>query len=679
MAVASAQVSRDTLPRKIDSLVVQAGRSPTAVGGASALVVRPEALAYPPPPTPVLGDVLRQIPFVLVRQNSRGENEISMRGSDSRQAAVLVDGIPLTLGWDHRLDPSLVPLTGIRQLTVTRGLSSVLGGPNVLGGMIEFGFADPAADASRRTDLVAATGVDTYGSRSLTVAGGTRVSTTLGQLTVRGGATARHRDGFALPRPGSGDAAEGLPDPGQDGEGRLRTNSDLRETDAFAALRLQSAGGRHVGLTLTGFDAERGVPAELHIASPRLWRYPDVSRRLAILSAGTGVVATPAGNGSLTASVGLNTGTLEIATYADAGYTTVTAREYGDERTLTARALATHSLGGAGQVRASYTFSGIRYDERFDDDPASRYRQELHSAAVESEWSLGGTARLSAGLVHDRASTPETGGRPPLGELSRTGWRLGASTLGISDAVRFHLSLSRRSRFPALRELYSGSLNRFDPNPGLRPETLLGAELGATVLGGALAQAGVTLQAVAFHHRLDDAVVRVTLPDRKFRRINRDEMRSTGLELVLDWVGGPRNGSSPRGPTLTADLLLQRVRLYDQTLPAALPNARRAEHQPELRAALDAGVPLPLALRGLAGLHYSGRQYCQHPDRGEQVSLGGQGVLDLAVTREWDAGNAGLGAVRLVLAVDNVADASVYDQCGLPQPGRTIRMGVELR
>jgi len=660
-------------------VVVQAGRSPTAVGGASALVVRPEALAYPPPPTPVLSDVLRQVPFVLVRQNSRGENEISMRGSDSRQAAVLVDGIPLTLGWDHRLDPSLVPLTGIRQLTVTRGLSSVLGGPNVLGGMIEFGFADPAAGARQHTDLVAAAGVDTYGSRSLTVAGGTRVATGLGQLTARGGATARHRDGFALAGGTSRSVAEGDPDPGQDGEGRLRTNSDLRETDAFAALRLQSAGGRHVGLTLTGFDAERGVPAEQHLASPRLWRYPAVSRRLGILSAGTGVVATRAGRGSLTASVGLNTGEVEIASYADAGYATVTAREYGDERTVTARALATHSLGAAGQVRASYTFSGIRYDERFDEDPASRYRQELHSAAVESEWSLGGTGRLSAGLVHDRASTPETGGRPALGTLSRAGWRIGASALGLDNAVRFHLSVSQRSRFPALRELYSGSLNRFDPNPDLAPETLLGAEAGATVLGGGLAAAGVTVQAVAFHHRLDDAVVRVTLPDRRFRRINRDEMRSTGLELVVDWEARETAGGPGRGASITADLLLQRVRLYDQTIPVGEPNARRAEHQPELRAALDAGVPLPLALRGLAGLHYTGRQFCQHPDLGEQVALGGQAVADLALTREWDGASAGLGAVRLVVAVDNVADAAVYDQCGLPQPGRTLRLSVEVR
>jgi iron complex outermembrane receptor protein len=35
--------------------------------------------------------------------------------------------------------------------------------------------------------------------------------------------------------------------------------------------------------------------------------------------------------------------------------------------------------------------------------------------------------------------------------------------------------------------------------------------------------------------------------------------------------------------------------------------------------------------------------------------------------------------LRAVLGLDNVTDATVYDQCGLPQPGRTLRLGLDLR
>jgi outer membrane receptor protein involved in Fe transport len=34
--------------------------------------------------------------------------------------------------------------------------------------------------------------------------------------------------------------------------------------------------------------------------------------------------------------------------------------------------------------------------------------------------------------------------------------------------------------------------------------------------------------------------------------------------------------------------------------------------------------------------------------------------------------------IRLSLDVENATDAALYDQCGLPQPGRTMRMGIEL-
>lgn len=77
------------------------------------------------------------MPHLHVRTNSRGEAEISTRGSDSRQVAVLVDGVPLTLAWDARADASVIPSSAPQEPTFTRGLSSMLHGPNVLGGVVE--------------------------------------------------------------------------------------------------------------------------------------------------------------------------------------------------------------------------------------------------------------------------------------------------------------------------------------------------------------------------------------------------------------------------------------------------------------------------------------------------------------------------------------------------------------
>lgn len=675
------QARPDTAAARIDSITVTAARAIAAAGGAGVLQVRLATLPFPAPPAAPLGDILREVPFVLVRQNSRGEQEISMRGAESRQAAVLVEGIPVTLGWDGRVDPSLLPLTGVTLVQVTRGLASLASGPNVLGGVIELGYHDPARPGPGRRDLTLASGLDHTGASALSVAGGDRWVTSLGLLTLRAGAGRRQRNGLPLDRNGGlRDGAPGLaPDAGRNGEGALRSNSDLREHNGFAALRLGGGTGRHVGVTLSGFDAERGVPAELHLAEPRLWRIPEARQWLVAASAGTGVGATPFGAGSVDVSLGVTGGTTRIDSYTDPTYATIAASESGDQRTTTLRATASHSLGSGGQLRAGHTRAAVRYDEWFDDDPAARYRQILTSSVVEGEWTFLDGTQVGAGLVHDRAETPESGGREPLGQISKLGWRVGASTPVAGGAVRLHASLHRRARFPSLRELYSGALNRFAPNPALRPEALLGGEVGATVTGGPLARAGFSVQAVAFRHRLEDGVVRITLPDRRFMRVNRHEVRSHGLELVVDWASPTRRRLGTGGWTVSADLLLQRVRVRQPAGPGAPALVEFAEHQPEVRGAVDVGAPFPGGLRAVAGVRLTGRQYCPHPDRGGMVPLDAQATGHAALTREWPAARWRLGSIRAVVALDNLADATAFDQCGLPQPGRTLRIGIEIR
>jgi iron complex outermembrane receptor protein len=559
-----------------------------------------------------------------------------------------------------------VPLSGVQRVVIVRGLSSLLYGPNVLGGVIDLNVGRDVEGVggagSRSSEAWLGTGVDEYGGRALSAggamplrAGGTR------SLVLRAGGGYRQHDGFRVT-----DAAN---DPTADDD--LRTNSDLRHVDGFASLRWQGPAGRQIGLTATGYHAERGVPPELHVQEPRLWRYPDQSRVLAVLFAGTGIVGTPAGTGSLEATVSYADGHTEIESFTDRAYTTLDARELGDERVVTGRLVAAHSTVAGGEVRAALTGGEVYYEETLGDQPPSDYRQRLWSAATEAQWPVLSRGVLSGGVAYDLATTPETGGKPSLGRLDAWGWRVGA-TARATDALRFHASVSRRSRFPALRELYSGALDRFQPNPNLRPERLTAAELGATLAAG---DARVAMQGVVFHHRLADAVVRTTVPDtRLFVRVNRDEIRSSGAELLVTWASSP---VALRPMSLTGDLLAQHVRVRDRLAAAE----RRPEHQPEVRGSLELGVPLPLALRGTAAARYTGTQYCVHPDAGTQVELAAQTKGDVGVERSWVVGRgAGLfKTVRALVALDNVTDATVYDQCGLPQPGRTLRLGLQLR
>jgi len=671
----AAQVSRDTLPPDsvvfvLGRLEVRVARPVVTVGAPSGIAVRLDSLRLGP--APALDGALRQVPFVQVRENSRGEAQLALRGVEARQVAVLVDGVPLTLGWDHRTDLSVVPLTGAQSLTLVRGLASVLHGPNVLGGVVEVGVAHGRLAAPEVRPLRTDVGVGEAGARSVAVVVGRGAELgSGGELVVRGGAGYRERDGVPLPG--------GVVDPGaSDG---LRGNSDAQTVDGFVAVRYRGAPGAQgegswLALSASGFRSERGVPPELHVAEPRFWRYPALRRTVVALSGGTGQRATPFGVGDLEASVGVDLGRTEIDSYGDWSYGEVVERELGDDRTLTFRLLGDHTLGPQMDLRAALTLAETRHDETLSERAGSgwdsverRYRQRLWSLGAELERRLGGAgwlsgARVSLGAVVDGADTPESGDKPPLGRLWEWGGRVGVTAAAAGGRALVHAGASRRARFPALRELYSGALGRFAPNPELRPEILAGAEAGVSSDAGAL-----RFQAVGFYQRLSGAIVRVALPDRRLRRENRDELRSVGLELLAGWAAGPLS--------VSAEATLQRVRLRE---PRAEGSAfRRPEYQPGFFGGLDVGAALPLGARGSFAVRHVGRQWCVHPDEGRDVALDPSTRLDLELSRGWTLGGPGLERLEAAVALDNATDAAAYDQCGLPQPGRTLRVQLRLR
>ncbi|MFN9086494.1 MAG: TonB-dependent receptor plug domain-containing protein, partial [Gemmatimonadaceae bacterium] len=331
-SVRADSVRADSAAQALGAVTVSTARAAGVVGGAAAVVVKPSELRASP--APLLDQALRESPFVLVRQNSRGEMEISVRGSDSRQAAVLLDGVPITLGWDHRTDPSLIPLTGSERMVIVRGLGSLLNGPNTLGGSIEIShdaFGQPAGGR-----LFAGAGVDQYQASVATLGYGRRVAEFGGgALSIKAGLAHRQRDGVALPG--------GAPDP--TAVNGLRTGTDLQQTDGFASVRWNNRRGSSLGVLYSAYDAERGVPPEEHIRAPRLWRYPYARRSIAMASANTGLFRTPFGHASLDVGVGVNRGDFKIETFTNRSFATINGSELGDERTVTSRALLTHSLG----------------------------------------------------------------------------------------------------------------------------------------------------------------------------------------------------------------------------------------------------------------------------------------------------------------------------------------------
>ncbi len=651
------RAATDTVVFELEDLRVTAPRPLATATGSSAVRL---SLDIPRVSTvPILAEALREMPFFEVRENSRGEAQLTLRGTESRQVAVLVDGIPLTLGWDARTDLSLIPVGAAREIQLYRGLSSVLHGPNVLGGVVDIDIVRGPLKIDLPPPLRLEGGVDHTGAVSL----GGQVGATLRpggrELVLRGGVGYRTRDGVPL--------ASGVDQPGDAVDGR-RLNSDLEHLSGFFAARYGNDGGFWASLSSFGFTAERGVAPELHTSDPRLWRVPETSRVVTALSAGTGWGDTPLGQGDLEFTLGLDYGETQIDAYESLAYENVVAREHADDRTLTGRVLGDHSFWN-GTLRGAFTYAETRHVETLDPGDRSVFRQRLYSLATEVEYPLGNGAggsfisepSITVGASLDGASTPETGVWESRDPLTDWGLRVGGSAVLDDGAGRLHAGVSRRVRFPSLRELYSGALGKFEPNPELDPEVLVVTEAGVTGETGILEG-----QAVLFWQQWSNAIVRTGTEDGKFRRENRNRITATGAELLAALQLGEA--------LLSADLTLQSVTLSDALVPDSEQNP---EYQPEIFGSISLGGPVVWGIQGRAGLKYVGRQYCVNPDVGGQETLDPSGRLDLLVSRQWSFGGA-LRRLQATLALDNVTDGAVYDQCGLPQPGRMLRLQFRL-
>ena len=83
-----------------------------------------------------LSDVLKYIPGSMVTFGDKDTYNLKLRGIDANRIALLVDGVPVYEPYFCTFDLKTVSAGGIDTIQVTKGPSSVLYGPNTLGGLV---------------------------------------------------------------------------------------------------------------------------------------------------------------------------------------------------------------------------------------------------------------------------------------------------------------------------------------------------------------------------------------------------------------------------------------------------------------------------------------------------------------------------------------------------------------
>ncbi len=634
----------------IDDPVVVIGTTTTSTADPATVTV--DAIDLAARDVHAAADLAPALPATRVVVNSRGESVFMVRGASERHLRLWLDGIPLNVPWDERVDASLVPIDAIGSVRGVRGIGSILEGPNTLAGTIELHpLALPANGA--RTRLGAQ-----FGESALRE-GRLLHQRRQGAWDVLAAGSWRAQDGFVVPAD--------VDAPSNQGPSRQRLNSDLAQGSLLLRLQHHHTSGATWHVTLLGADGEKGVPPETHLgADARFWRYPEIRRGLVGL--GLRAPLDTDHRWELAVDAAADVFHQEIRAFDDATYTTPDLTpgvdyETDDDRTGYARACATRRFDrGSVAVQASTRYTHHRESLAYE-GPDLAYAQFLSAAAVEADGNLGGGWRARVGGGYDLASTPESGDKPardPTGAAAAFA-RLERS---FGEPVALHASYAHRSRFPALRELYSGALGRFVPNPDLAPEVQDLWDVGAVARRDAW-EVGLT----GFASFLDGAIERVELDDgtNRYQRVNLDEIRTLGLEAVAVWRPHPAWEISGHHSVLDAR------RLVDGTYDGAV------EDRPAYISFLSLAWRSSRGWRAtLEGNALGPRMSADVNDEDDGLRrLPAQGTVNVRLGKVVTEGLGPLTRGEVHVRVDNVFDAQVDAQTGLPQAGRTLVGGFE--
>jgi iron complex outermembrane receptor protein len=84
-----------------------------------------------------LSDVLSYAPGAYTTSGGKGESRVKIRGLDPDKTTLLIDGVPVYDPYFNTYDLRTVLTEDIESIKVVKGASSVLYGPNTLGGIVD--------------------------------------------------------------------------------------------------------------------------------------------------------------------------------------------------------------------------------------------------------------------------------------------------------------------------------------------------------------------------------------------------------------------------------------------------------------------------------------------------------------------------------------------------------------
>lgn len=495
-----------------------------------------------------VGRALNLLPGITVSEGGpRNEQMITLRGFDLRQVPVFVDGIPAYVSYDGYVDLGRFNTFDLSTIDVSKGFSSVLYGPNALGGAINLISRKPVKELEGdvTAGLYMNRGFGYNGYKTDANVGGNH-----GSWYWQASASILDKNQFQLSKDYQPHRTELGGDRdnsyNQDRKLNLKLGWTPNETDEYSINFITQHG-------------EKGTPpyaGSLSSVNNRYWQWPHWNKdSLYFLS------RTAIGKDSyLKLRAHYDQYENSIKNFSNNNYSALAAKPfyqswyddytYGGSMEFGTNLTESNTLKLAAHfkedIHREHNYVSNNAGTKKFNTPEQKDRDHTTSFGIEDTQQIGDKLSMVAGVSYDKRKTRQAenyvaaagnnlGTIQPFQKGDASAWN---PQLGLfyrfSPTDEVHVSVSEKSRFPTIKDRYSYRMGTAIPNAELQAEKSTNYELGAS----GLVSANTKLTAAIFYDNIRDKIQAITItptpagcsaPCSQMQNVGR--VRSKGIEL----------------------------------------------------------------------------------------------------------------------------------------------------
>ncbi|MFC0078312.1 TonB-dependent receptor plug domain-containing protein [Flavobacterium procerum] len=476
---------------------------------------------------------LNMLPGVsLTASGPRNESMVSVRGFDLRQVPVYMDGIPVYVPYDGYVDLARFTTFDLAAIDVSKGFSSVLYGPNSLGGAINLVSRKP----SKKLEYDGSLGmINENGYR-----GNVNIGSNLGKFYFQGGFSYLDRNSTRM----SSNFVPTVNENGGQRDNSYRTDQKIsfkigwtpneKSEYAIGYINQQGEKGNPV---YAGYDTQNSL-----LLRPRFWQWPNWDKESFYFISNSAFDDKNSFKTRLYFDRFKNT----LESYDDASYSAQT-KAYAFESIYN-----DYTFGGnleyntkiipKNDLKIAFHFKEDVHRENNLGEPVRHFTDNTVLIGIEDVYKVNSKFTIIPGISYNIRKNNEAEDYNSTTKVISDFADAGASDAfnaqvglfyQLNEEQKLGATVSQKTRFATIKDRYSYRMGTAIPNPDLKPEKATNYELNYT----ANLFNKITFQTALFYSELSDAILSVSnIEPGKSQMQNFGKAEYKGIEAQLNYA-----------------------------------------------------------------------------------------------------------------------------------------------